>query len=177
MCIIRSWLLTGTIRPTERIKTLLIEDAQGPKRFHSSTHAIRLMVQEKGLSTIYAGYLTTTLKQMATTTVRLGSYNMIKQFEQARDIPQTTLTNFANGAIAGTITVYTTQPIDTVKTRAQSARGEGTLEAIAGIMKDGGVTGFWRGSTMRLGRLMFSGGILFTVYEKMSALMTTVLHA
>lgn len=154
----------------------MIDDAQGAKRFDSTWHAIRLLVAEKGWRAMYAGYVTTTLKQMATTTVRLGSYNMIKQFERRHEIAQTTAINFLNGALAGTIVVYTTQPIDTVKTRAQSARGEGTMSALASVWRDGGVRGLWRGSTMRLGRLMMSGGILFTVYEKMSVAMDALLH-
>jgi hypothetical protein len=34
------------------------------------------------------------------------------------------------------------------------------------IFLDDGVKGFSRGSTMRLGRLILGGGIVFTVYEK-----------
>jgi solute carrier family 25 citrate transporter 1 len=32
------------------------------------------------------------------------------------------------------------------------------MQAIAGIIKDGGVRAFWRGTVMRLGRTVFSGG-------------------
>lgn len=77
-------------------------------------HGVRLLMAEKGPKALYQGYIATTIKQMGTTTVRLGSYNIIKEFEEAHDVPQVTATNFANGAFAGTITVYTTQPIDTV---------------------------------------------------------------
>lgn len=148
---------TFAVTPTERIKTALIDDAQGAKRFQSTMHGIRLLIKERGPSSIYAGYVTTTMKQMGTTTVRLGSYNIIKQFEESRDIAQNTMTNFVNGSFAGLSTTYLTQPIDTVKTRAQSASGEGTIQATLGVWKDGGITAFWRGSTMRLGRLCFSG--------------------
>ena len=72
---------------------------------------------------------------------------------------------FGIGAVAGVMTVYATQPFDTVKTRTQSAKGAGTVEAVREIWVEGGVRGFWRGSTMRLSRLVFSGGIVFTVYE------------
>jgi len=69
------------------------------------------------------------------------------------------------GATAGTITVYATQPFDTVKTRAQSAAGAGTIEAMKSVLRDRGLFGLWAGSTMRLGRLVLSGGIVFSVYE------------
>lgn len=62
--------------------------------------------------------------------------------------------------------MYATQPFDTVKTRAQSAIGASTVKALTSVLRDSGVRGLWRGSTMRLGRLVLSGGIVFSVYEK-----------
>lgn len=58
----------------------------------------------------------------------------------------------------GVITTLATQPFDTIKTRSQSAKVTTTMQAISGIMKDGGVRAFWRGTVMRLGRTVFSGG-------------------
>ena len=97
--------------------------------------------------------------------MRMGTYNILKDYETKRDIQQTTLTNFANGSIAGIVTTLTTQPFDTIKTRCQSAKGASTVEAFQSVMSDYGVKGFWKGTTMRLGRTVFSGGILFTAYE------------
>jgi solute carrier family 25 citrate transporter 1 len=103
----------------------------------------------------------------------MGSYNMLKQTAKAYDVPQNSGTTFATGAIAGTITVYVSQPFDTIKSRTQSARGAGTLEAARSILVDSGIRGFWHGSTMRLGRLVLSGGIIFTGYEKVSSFLMT----
>ena len=60
---------------------------------------------------------------------------------------------------AGTITTLATQPFDTIKTRSQSAKATTTMQAISGIIKDGGIRAFWRGTVMRLGRTVFSGGM------------------
>jgi solute carrier family 25 citrate transporter 1 len=61
-------------------------------------------------------------------------------------------------------------PIDTVKTRMQSleARKEykNSFDCAAKIFKHEGVRTFWAGALPRLGRLMLSGGIVFTMYEK-----------
>lgn len=81
---------------------------------------------------------------------------------------------FAMGAVAGVVTVYATQPLDTIKTRSQSARGQGMGAAMVGIWQDGGIRAFWRGSSMRLGRLILSGGIVFAAYEQISQLMRLV---
>lgn len=118
------------------------------------------------------------MKQAATSATRMGSYNILKEAVAARRKGQTTsatadqLVTFATGAVAGTITVYATQPFDTIKTRAQGAKGQGTVEAATSVWRDSGIKGFWSGSTMRLGRLVLSGGIVFTVYENVAALLT-----
>jgi solute carrier family 25 citrate transporter 1 len=108
------------------------------------------------------------MKQSATSAVRMGSYNVLKEFSRRNNLPQNSAATFGMGAVAGTITVYATQPFDTIKTRAQSARGASTGEAFRSVLQTAGLRGFWSGSTMRLGRLVFSGGIVFTVYEKVS---------
>jgi solute carrier family 25 citrate transporter 1 len=102
----------------------------------------------------------------------MGSYNVLKEASRQNHLPQNSVTTFAIGALAGTITVYATQPFDTIKTRTQSAAGASTGEAFRSILTHSGVRGFWSGSTMRLGRLVFSGGIVFTVYEKITALLS-----
>lgn len=167
---------TFAVTPTERIKTALIDDARLEKRFRSPLHATTTLIREHGLvRALYRGYVTTTLKQASTTAVRLGTYNILKDFERLRNIPQTTLTTFANGAVAGTVVVFATQPFDTLKTRAQSVRGAGVVEAFNGVLHDYGVKGLWRGSTMRLGRTVLAGGILFTTYEWIAALIQPML--
>ncbi|KAH9928166.1 mitochondrial carrier domain-containing protein [Fomitopsis serialis] len=146
------------VTPTERIKTALIDDAREEKRFRSGLHAVRVSTRKAGA-----------------TAFRMGTYNILKDYESTRHIEQSVATNFANGSIAGIITTYATQPFDTIKTRSQSARGATTVEAFRGILADDGVRGLWRGTVMRLGRTIFSGGILFTVYEQVAALLDPIM--
>ncbi|RMZ85707.1 hypothetical protein DV737_g451, partial [Chaetothyriales sp. CBS 132003] len=143
---------TFAVTPTERIKTALIDDARSEKRFRNAWHATQLLVKEHGLADLYRGYVTTTMKQASTTAVRLGTYNILKDFERVRNIAQTTPVTFANGAVAGTVVVFVTQPFDTLKTRAQSVQGARVMEAFNSVIADYGVKGLWRGSTMRLAR-------------------------
>lgn len=162
------------VTPTERIKTALIDDARTEKRFRSATHCVKTIVSESGLRGLYRGFAGTTLKQAGATAFRMGTYNILKDYERQRDIAQTTLTNFANGSVAGIVTTIATQPFDMVKTRAQSSRGASTVDAFREIFADYGVRGFWKGTTMRLGRTVFSGGILFTTYEWAAAMLNPV---
>jgi solute carrier family 25 citrate transporter 1 len=173
-------MLAGTVEsivavtPTERVKTALIDNAKSSsaERYRGGVHATRMILQTHGIAGLYRGLVSTTIKQSATSAVRMGSYNVLKEFSRRKNLPQNSAVTFGIGAIAGTITVYATQPFDTIKTRAQSAKGATTMEAFRSVMQHAGVRGFWSGSTMRLGRLVFSGGIVFTVYEKVASLLS-----
>jgi solute carrier family 25 (mitochondrial citrate transporter), member 1 len=167
---------TFAVTPTERIKTALIDDARNEKRFRNPWHATKMLIAENGIGAVYRGYVTTTMKQASTTAVRLGTYNILKDWERVRNIQQSTAVTFANGAAAGVTVVVLTQPFDVLKTRSQSVKGVGVTEAFTSVMSDYGLRGFWRGSTMRLGRTVLAGGILFTTYEWVAALITPILN-
>ncbi|ODV92716.1 hypothetical protein CANCADRAFT_91219 [Tortispora caseinolytica NRRL Y-17796] len=163
------------VTPFETIKTALIDDAQSPNpRYKGFLHGSRQLIKDKGFAGVYRGLLPVTLRQAGNSAVRMGSYNQIKVMLQQRSAdPQAPLssgTTFLAGAIAGIITVYTTMPLDTVKTRMQSldAKNEyrNTLHCASRILKEEGILTFWKGTTPRLGRLVLSGGIIFTIYEK-----------
>lgn len=97
----------------------------------------------------------------------MGTYNILKDLTKTHTTLQPSpITTFVQGALAGIVTVYATQPFDTIKTRSQGVGGTGATQAFLSVLRGrDGVKGFWRGSTMRLGRWVFSGGIIFTVYE------------
>ncbi|KAL9048409.1 MAG: hypothetical protein Q9162_007740 [Coniocarpon cinnabarinum] len=153
------------VTPTERLKTALIDDAARtsmgqPATFRSPYDAVITLIRRDGfVQGLYRGWEGTTLKQAGATAARLGSYNIIKDAEKGFGIQQSTPITFLNGAAAGTITVYTTQPFDTLKTRGQSAKGASVVDAFQSIIKTSGVRGFWRGSVMRLSRVVWSGGM------------------
>lgn len=58
-------------------------------------------------------------------------------------------------------------PIDTVKTRMQSieasAQYKNSIDCVVKIFKQEGLLTFWSGALPRLGRLILSGGIVFTM--------------
>ncbi|RJE18486.1 Mitochondrial carrier protein [Aspergillus sclerotialis] len=160
------------VTPTERVKTALIDDAKGARRFRSGLHATQSLVREYGIPGLFRGLTSTTLKQSATSAVRMGTYNALKESMKSHGIQSTAPVTFGIGAIAGLVTVYATQPFDTVKTRAQGVRGLGIVEATRSVVRDHGLRGFWKGSSMRLGRLLLSGGIVFSVYEQVAQLLS-----
>ncbi|KAI9926069.1 hypothetical protein MW887_004530 [Aspergillus wentii] len=117
------------VTPTERIKTALIDDAKQNRRFKSSLHATSVLVRQHGITELYRGLVSTTVKQSATSAVRMGSYNILKETAKSYGIAPGVVSTFGIGALAGVVTVYATQPFDTIKTRAQGVHGAGITEA------------------------------------------------
>lgn len=160
------------VTPTERMKTLLIEDAKNQnKPYRSEFQAFKLMLRTHGVSSLYHGLVSTTMKQASTSGIKIGFYNVEKEVARKHGIQQSSPLTFVMGALAGTVTVYSTQPFDTIKTRAQSANGENMREACRSIFYESGIRGFWDGSTSRLGRLVVSTGIVYTVFEQVASVL------
>ncbi|KAL2064263.1 hypothetical protein VTL71DRAFT_4757 [Oculimacula yallundae] len=107
------------VTPTERVKTALIDDARmGSAQQYSGTgNAIRSILKEDGIRGLYRGLVGTTLKQASSTGLRMGTYNICKEWEIQRGVEQGTMVNFANGALAGIVTTLGSMPFDTIKTR------------------------------------------------------------
>ncbi|KAI4168032.1 MAG: hypothetical protein LQ343_006739 [Gyalolechia ehrenbergii] len=162
------------VTPFESIKTTIIDDRKSAKpRMRGFLHCSSIIWRERGIRGFFQGFAPTTARQAANSATRFGSYTTIKQFAQGYVAPGEklgTISTFGIGGLAGLITVYVTQPLDTIKTRMQSiaARREykNSFVCAARIFKDEGIFTFWSGAVPRLARLILSGGIVFTMYEK-----------
>lgn len=162
------------VTPFESIKTQLIDDRKSPNpRMRGFLHGSKIIAQEKGIRGFFQGFVPTTARQAANSAVRFSSYTTLRQMAQAYVAPGEKLgaiSTFLIGGTAGVITVYTTMPLDTVKTRMQSIEArslyKNSFDCAARIFKEEGLLTFWAGAVPRLGRLILSGGIVFTMYEK-----------
>ncbi|KAJ3262969.1 threonine synthase [Chytriomyces hyalinus] len=161
------------VTPTETIKTKLIQDQNLLKpRFKGLIHGTRIIIAEQGILGIYQGVTTVIARQGANSAVRLAAYGMMREKltvrYEGKSVPA--YATFGIGAIAGIITVYTTMPLDVLKTKMQATdarqRYKNSADCAVQTFKDEGVFAFWKGATPRLGRLIFSGGIVFTCYEE-----------
>ncbi|AQZ16633.1 CTP1 (YBR291C) [Zygosaccharomyces parabailii] len=172
------------VTPFEALKTALIDDRQAlqPKYQNNGRGLFMNHVQlarDMGFKGLYNGILPVSMRQAANQAVRLGCYNKIKTMVQdythaPKDKPLSSGKTFIVGAFSGIVTVYTTMPIDTVKTRMQSLEAKkysSTLNCFFRVYKDEGLKTFWKGATPRLGRLVLSGGIVFTIYEKVLSIL------
>ncbi|PPQ65529.1 hypothetical protein CVT26_000486 [Gymnopilus dilepis] len=162
------------VTPSETIKTKLIDDAKRPNpQYRGLIHGTVSIVKQEGLSGIYRGLFPVMMRQGANSAVRFTTYSTLKQFVQGTARPGQPLPGaitFGIGAIAGLVTVYTTMPLDVIKTRMQTigARTQyrNSFHCAYRIFTEEGIFTFWRGTTPRLARLVMSGGIVFTVYEQ-----------
>ncbi|ORY30546.1 putative mitochondrial inner membrane citrate transporter [Naematelia encephala] len=162
------------VTPSETIKTKMIEDSKrATPRFKGMTHGVRTIIADEGWLGLYRGVGPVMLRQGANSAVRFSSYSTFKQLAQGSTMAGSQMPGwmtFMIGAMAGVVTVYTTMPFDVVKTRMQSleakAEYRNALHCAYRIFTEEGVLKFWKGTVPRLGRLIMSGGIIFTVYEK-----------
>ncbi|PQE14436.1 tricarboxylate transport protein [Rutstroemia sp. NJR-2017a BBW] len=167
------------VTPFESIKTTLIDDRKSAKpRMRGFLHAVPIIARERGLRGFFQGFVPTTARQSANSAVRFGSYTSLRQLAQSYTAPGEklgALSTFGIGGLAGIITVYVTQPLDTIKTRMQSIEArslyKNSFHCAALIAKNEGLLTFWSGALPRLGRLIMSGGIVFTMYEQSIDLM------
>ncbi|KAL3446827.1 mitochondrial carrier domain-containing protein [Aspergillus insuetus] len=170
------------VTPFESIKTQLIDDRKSVKpRMRGFIHGSGVIFRERGIAGFFQGFVPTTARQAANSATRFSSYTMLKQMAEGYVAPGEklgTASTFALGGIAGIITVYVTQPLDTVKTRMQSLEAsrnyKNSFVCAARIFRDEGLLTFWSGAVPRLARLIMSGGIVFTMYEKSMDLMDSL---
>lgn len=162
------------VTPTESIKTTLIDDRKRANpRMKGFLDAIPIIYKERGMRGFFQGLVPTAARQSANSAVRFGSYTTLKQLAESYTAPGEKLGmlgTFGIGGVAGVITVYATQPLDTIKTRMQSIEAKqvygNSFRCASMIFKQEGFFTFWSGAVPRLGRLILSGGIVFAMYEK-----------
>ncbi|EIM80150.1 mitochondrial tricarboxylate transporter [Stereum hirsutum FP-91666 SS1] len=162
------------VTPSETIKTKLIDDAKRPQpQYRGLVHGTMSIVRQEGIRGIYRGLFPVMMRQGANSAIRFTTYATLKQFVQSRTRAGQQLPSgvtFGIGAIAGLVTVYTTMPLDVIKTRMQSLEARtqyrNSFHCAYRIFTEEGVRRFWTGTTPRLARLIMSGGIVFTIYEK-----------
>ncbi|KAM5347537.1 hypothetical protein ACJ41O_007361 [Fusarium nematophilum] len=159
------------VTPGESIKTKIVEDGAGARRFTSTRHVIWSTATTEGIRGFYRGVVPVTMKQGSNALVRFTSYHAILDIIEPR-LRQSGSGGFAApiaGASAGVVTVYATMPFDTIKTRMQGLRTaqdrRGTLHYLASITREAGIGGLWKGTTPRLVRLSVSGALSFSIYQ------------
>lgn len=121
---------------------------------------MRTIIQAEGFGGVYRGVIPVMARQGANSAVRFGVYSSLSDFAKTRLNPGQQVPavyTFGIGAIAGVITVYTTMPLDVVKTKMQGLQAKelysGVFDCAWKVFRHEGVFSFWKGATPRLARL------------------------
>jgi len=152
------------VTPSETIKTKLIHDGNSAKpQYRGLVHGVQSIVKAEGLGGIYRGVIPVMARQGANSAVRFGVYSALNDLLKARLEPGTKVPaayTFGIGAIAGIVTVYSTMPLDVVKTKMQGLNARqlysGVFDCFWKVFKNEGLLSFWKGATPRLARLSVS---------------------
>ncbi|KAJ3132817.1 cytosolic factor, phosphatidylinositol/phosphatidylcholine transfer protein, partial [Physocladia obscura] len=155
----REYLLYKYIFDTGRTKLIQDQNLKAP-RFKGLIHGTKIIIAEQGISGIYQGVTTVIARQGANSAIRLSAYGLMREkltvHYKGMTIPW--YSTFGIGAFAGIITVYTTMPLDVLKTKMQATdarqRYKHTGDCFVKTLKEEGVLAFWKGATPRLGRLI-----------------------
>ncbi|CAG8540720.1 12787_t:CDS:2, partial [Acaulospora colombiana] len=142
-------------------RTKLIHDTTRPEpRYKGLMHGIRTIVADEGVGGIYRGLFPVMMRQGANQAVRFSTYSTLKQrfqkYSSGQSLPWTV--TFGIGSVAGTVTVYSTMPLDVVKTKMQGLGAKelyrNSFHCAWKVLTEEGVFAFWKGATPRLGRLL-----------------------
>ncbi|KAF9371230.1 hypothetical protein CPB97_002152, partial [Podila verticillata] len=155
------------VTPTETIKTKLIHDGNSTSpKYRGLVHGVRTIIQAEGFGGVYRGVIPVMARQGANSAVRFGVYSSLSDFAKTRLNPGQQVPavyTFGIGAIAGVITVYTTMPLDVVKTKMQGLQAKelysGVFDCAWKVFRHEGVFSFWKGATPRLARLTFTNKV------------------
>ncbi|KAH8671413.1 mitochondrial carrier domain-containing protein [Xylariales sp. PMI_506] len=144
-------------------------------RYRNAALAFATIIRDEGFATLYRGAGLTALRQGSNQAACFSAYTYLNVVVlQSQNIEpqepvsfwQTTLV----GLTAGTIGPLLNAPVDTLKTRIQTAmRGGGNDKGVIGFARDiyrqEGIRAFYKGLTPRLMRVAPGQAVTFTVYE------------
>jgi solute carrier family 25 citrate transporter 1 len=158
------------VTPSETIKTKLIHDRNSASpKYKGLVHGTKMIVAEEGLGGVYRGLGPVMARQGANSAVRFSCYSYFKttlQQWRGKDEPLPSAHTFAAGAMAGIVTVYTTMPLDVVKTRMQGLDArtlyKNSVDCLVQVVKQNGIFSLWKGTTPRLTRLIVSRIVRFS---------------
>mmetsp|Transcript_2850 Transcript_2850/g.4318 ORF Transcript_2850/g.4318 Transcript_2850/m.4318 type:complete len:287 (+) Transcript_2850:138-998(+) len=151
------------VTPMEAIKTATIEHNLG------LVPGIKKILVESGPAGFYKGLFATVLKQSSNQGLRFMFYNKFKDIatKEGKE-PLSPIGAVVGGMMAGCFSTCLNNPFDVVKTRMQgsgSTKYSSTLNCAITMLKEEGITTFYRGLVPRCGRVVPGQGIIFLSFE------------
>jgi len=130
--------------------------------------SLKTMLRSEGPLAVYKGISAAWLREATYTSMKLGLYGPIKKLYGANNSDASFFLKFAAGSTAGVIGSFFGNPFDVMKTLMMTNKGEKqSLVKVSGaIMKDLGVSGFWRGLEANAVRACVLNGTKMGCYDQ-----------
>ncbi|XP_037952333.1 putative tricarboxylate transport protein, mitochondrial [Teleopsis dalmanni] len=159
------------VTPMETIKVKFINDHRSAKpQYKGFVHGVGTIIRTEGIGGIYKGLTATILKQGSNQAIRFFTMETFRDWYKGDDpkksIPKLIVGVF--GAIAGAASVFGNTPLDVIKTRMQgleASKYKSTADCAMQMLKNEGVTAFYKGTVPRLGRVCLDVAITFMIYD------------
>ena len=177
--------MTLITAPFERVKILL--QIQGQKqlapgekpKYSGGVDVVRQLYKEGGVRSVFRGSAMTLARDGPGSAAYFAAYEYTKRYLSPKDehgnaTGQLSLPAIvAAGGAAGVAMWIPVFPVDTVKSRLQSAEGKPTISgAVSGLYKSGGIKAFFPGFGPALARAVPANAATFLGVEMAHAAMT-----
>ena len=180
--------MTLITAPFERVKVLLQIQGQKPlapgekPKYAGGLDVVRQLYREGGIRSVYRGSAMTLARDGPGSAAYFATYEVIKRSLTPRDADGnpsgelSTMAVIAGGGAAGVAMWVPVFPVDTVKSRLQSAEGRPTIAGtIAGLYRAGGVRAFFPGIGPAMARAVPANAATFLGMEYAKKVMEKVL--
>jgi solute carrier family 25 (mitochondrial thiamine pyrophosphate transporter), member 19 len=176
------------IAPLDVVKIRLQLQATSGKTYRGPIHAARTIVAQEGVTALWKGNIPAELLYVGYSMVQFVAYRQAHVLLEKAEIP-TFYRSFLAGAAAGTCATMATYPLDLLRTRF-AAQGTSKVpfsssnvvhcqvypslrQSIPDILRDEGISGYYRGITTSLLQIAPYMGILFGSYETTRTALST----
>ena len=151
------------VTPGERVKVLLQMQGQGTTMTQSPLQLIRSVVATGGWSSMFVGLKATLVREVPGTILWFGAFEAVTAHAESRWELSRPLAVLCGAVAAGLTFWIPVIPIDTVKTRQQTApsgTANSLMDIARQIVRTHGIRGFWAGYQPILAR-----GILLDIFQ------------
>jgi len=163
------------VTPMETVKVRFINDQTSKNpHYKGFVHGVRSISQEFGITGLYKGVTPTIFKQGSNQAIRFFVMETMKEWYRKNrgdtepNMPVPKMITGLFGIIAGTASVYGNTPLDVIKTRMQGLdahKYKNTFYCARKILRDEGLSAFYKGTVPRLGRVSLDVCISFMMYD------------
>uniref|UniRef100_A0A7E5A2B5 Mitochondrial 2-oxoglutarate/malate carrier protein n=1 Tax=Panagrellus redivivus TaxID=6233 RepID=A0A7E5A2B5_PANRE len=167
---------TMFVQPLDLVKNRMqLSGTAGKKEYRSSFHALRTIVANEGIFSVYNGLSAGLARQASYTTTRLGIYTwLFEKFSTPGHSPSFAL-KAGLGMTAGAVGAFVGNPTEVALIRMtsdgrlpldQRRNYTSVFNAVARIFKEEGVLALWRGCTPTVGRAMVVNAAQLATYSQ-----------